>query len=290
MRNVKTGHTRPIVCIDAGHYGKYNRSPADPSYYESEMNWKLHLMLEDKLEEYGIQVILTREDQKKDLGLKDRGRASKGCDLLLSIHSNAHKDGLNEDTDYPVVYHPISGAGADLAKNLALCIQTTMGTKQKGKAESRKGSGNWDYYSVIYGATEVGTPALILEHSFHTCTKATKWLMDEDNLRKMAAAEAKAVAEWFDVAKAEEPKPTTNMVTVKLPVLKKGAKGEQVKALQALLIGYGFKMENNGVTYGIDGSFGGATDKAVRSYQVANNLEADGSVGPATWASLLGQK
>ena len=72
--------------------------------------------------------------------------------------------------------------------------------------------------------------------------------------------------------------------------MKNGAKGEQVKALQALLIGYGYKMESNGVTYGIDGSFGGATDKAVRSYQVANNLEADGSVGPATWGSLLGQK
>ena len=285
MKNVKTGHTQPIVCLDAGHYGKYNRSPAVPEYYESEMNWKLHLMLEDELEKYGIQVLLTRADQKKDLGLKDRGRASKGCDLLLSIHSNAAE---SESVDYPVVYHPISGAAADLAKSLATCIETTMGTKQKGKAQSRKGSGEWDYYSVIYGATEVGTPALILEHSFHTNTRATKWLMDENNLRKMAVAEAKIIAEWFDVAKTEENKPTTNTVTMKLPVLKKGAKGEQVKALQALLIGYGYKMESNGVTYGADGSFGGATDKAVRAYQVANNLEADGSVGPATWSSLLG--
>lgn len=87
-----------------------------------------------------------------------------------------------------------------------------------------------------------------------------------------------------------EAKPSTNTVTVQLPVLKKGAKGDQVKALQALLIGYGYKMESNGVTYGADGSFGGATEKAVRSYQVANNLEADASVGPATWGKLLGVK
>ena len=52
MKNVKAGHTRPIVCIDAGHYGKYNRSPAVPAYYESDMNWKLHLMLEEELEKY----------------------------------------------------------------------------------------------------------------------------------------------------------------------------------------------------------------------------------------------
>lgn len=80
------------------------------------------------------------------------------------------------------------------------------------------------------------------------------------------------------------------MVEVKVSVLKKGAKGEQVKALQALLIGYGYKMENNGKTYGIDGSFGGATDKAVRAYQKAQGLEVDGSVGPATWNRLLGIK
>ena len=31
------------ICLDAGHYAKYNRSPVVPEYYESVMNWKLHL-------------------------------------------------------------------------------------------------------------------------------------------------------------------------------------------------------------------------------------------------------
>lgn len=88
----------------------------------------------------------------------------------------------------------------------------------------------------------------------------------------------------------EETEETTQegMVNVQVSVLKKGAKGEQVKALQALLIGYGYKMENNGKTYGADGSFGGATENAVRAYQKAEKLEVDGIVGPATWAKLLG--
>lgn len=69
-----------------------------------------------------------------------------------------------------------------------------------------------------------------------------------------------------------------------LKVLKKGAKGDAVKALQTLLIGYGYSCGEAGV----DGSFGPSTDKAVRAYQKAQGLKDDGSVGPATWSKLLG--
>lgn len=72
-------------------------------------------------------------------------------------------------------------------------------------------------------------------------------------------------------------------VAVTLNVLKKGAKGNDVKALQTLLIGYGFDCGASGA----DGSFGGATDKAVRAYQKAKGLAVDGSVGANTWNKLL---
>ena len=77
------------ICLDAGHYGKYNRSKVVPAYYESEMNWKLHNFLAAALENYGFTVMKTREDLATDLGLVARGRKAKGCDLFLSIHSNA---------------------------------------------------------------------------------------------------------------------------------------------------------------------------------------------------------
>ena len=47
------------VCLDAGHYGKYNRSPAVSSYYESDMTWKLHNYLKKELESFGIVVVTT---------------------------------------------------------------------------------------------------------------------------------------------------------------------------------------------------------------------------------------
>ena len=66
--------------------------------------------------------------------------------------------------------------------------------------------------------------------------------------------------------------------------LKQGAKGEDVKALQILLIGRGFNCGSSGV----DGSFGPATDSAVRAYQRAHGLGVDGKAGPATMSKLLG--
>lgn len=75
---------------------------------------------------------------------------------------------------------------------------------------------------------------------------------------------------------------------VNVKVLKKGDNGDAVKALQTLLIGYGYKMTSGCITYGADGSFGGATDRAVRKYQKDNGLAVDGTVGPATWSKLLG--
>ena len=82
-------------------------------------------------------------------------------------------------------------------------------------------------------------------------------------------------------------KPTTTrteVCTVEVKVIRKGAKGDNVKALQILLIGRGYSCGS----YGADGSFGTATDNAVRAFQKANGLTVDGICGPNTWNKLLG--
>lgn len=213
------------VCLDAGHYGKYNRSPAVPEYYESDMAWKLHNYLAEELESYCIQAKKTRANQATDLGLTARGKASAGCDLFLSLHSNAVGSVVSESVDYVRVYHLYEDAGTDvddkskeLAQILAPIIAETMGVKQGGQIASRKASKdsngdgvlNDNYYGVLNGARLVGTPGLILEHSFHTNTRATQWLLDDTNLKKLAQVEAAAIAAWFGVDKPESPsEPTT---------------------------------------------------------------------------------
>ena len=264
------------VCLDAGHYGKYNRSPVVKDYYESDMNWKLHLLLKKYLEQYGVEVITTRTNKDKDLSLTSRGRASEGCDLFLSIHSNAAS---KESVDYPVVYVQLDGKGDALGNALASAIEYMMETKQGGRIEKRKGI-RGEYYGVLRGAASVGTVGLILEHSFHTNAKAAKWLMDQNNLEELAKVEADIIAKHLGASKN---------VSVDLPVLKRGAKDGSVWSLQAMLLGFGYDLGTTGAKKdGVDGSFGGKTEEALKKYQFENDLDSDGSCGRKTWSSLLG--
>ena len=189
------------VCLDAGHYGKYNRSKVVPEYYESEMNWKLVELLTGELENQGFEVVKTREKQDKDLGLTARGKKSAGCDLFLSIHSNAADA---EYMDYPLVITMQDGKGDQLGLAIAKKIQQLMGTVQAGKITKKKGTYGGEWYSVLEGARQVGTMGMIIEHSFHTNGKAARWLLEEENLRRMAQAEAEILAQWFGLEKKYE--------------------------------------------------------------------------------------
>lgn len=191
------------ICIDAGHYAKYNKSPVNDKYYESEMTWKLHEYLKKELEAIGIKVVTTRSDQTKDLALTSRGNKASGCDLFLSIHSNACN---TESEDYPLACCSVSGKADDIGKKLADTVASVMGTKQNGKIWKRQGN-NGDYYGVLRGAAAVGVPGVLLEHSFHTNRRATEWLLVDSNLKKLAKAEAETIASFYGI------KPTSNPTT-----------------------------------------------------------------------------
>lgn len=59
-----------------------------------------------------------------------------------------------------------------------------------------------------------------------------------------------------------------------------GSHGAEVEALQNALNLHGFGP------IGVDGNFGAKTERALRRYQLSNDLEADGICGPATWSKL----
>lgn len=71
------------------------------------------------------------------------------------------------------------------------------------------------------------------------------------------------------------------------PTIKYGANGKPVKELQTILVTLGYKLGSYGPNKnGVDGDFGSATEKAVKSFQKSRGLEVDGIVGPLTWAAL----
>lgn len=130
-------------------------------------------------------------------------------------------------------------------------------------------------------------PAVLMEYGFmDSVTDAPVILTD-------AYAELVACATMAGIAKAAglKKKDTAEInpipkegYTLEMKNLKKGCKGEDVRALQILLMGRGYSCGNCGA----DGDFGGDTEKAVRAYQKAKGLVQDGIAGKATMGSLLG--
>lgn len=77
---------------------------------------------------------------------------------------------------------------------------------------------------------------------------------------------------------------TGTSITVKARQLKSGCSGTSVKRMQQLLIALGYTCGSSGA----DGDFGSDTLAAVKKFQAASGLTADGIVGALTWAALLG--
>ncbi|MBR4062764.1 MAG: peptidoglycan DD-metalloendopeptidase family protein [Clostridia bacterium] len=69
-------------------------------------------------------------------------------------------------------------------------------------------------------------------------------------------------------------------VTQERKLLKRGAKGEEVKLLQTLLNFHGAKLE-------CDASFGPATAKALAEFQKSRGITADSVAGVVTWQELM---
>lgn len=77
----------------------------------------------------------------------------------------------------------------------------------------------------------------------------------------------------------DKPSPTAKPVG-DWPVVKQGAKGDLVYAIQYLLRAHGYSLS-------ADGQFGPQTASAVKAFQQAEGLVADGIVGSNTWQALI---
>ena len=171
--------------------------------------------------------------------------------------------------------------------NLAIALACNEELLRHG-VKTRKNTSGKDYYGFI---RQTKAPAVIVECAFVDNKADIKIIDTAAEQKAMGVAIAKGILKTLGIAYvpvaaqngAGEANSTSLVVTI--PVLKSGSKGGKVKALQAMLKGYGYGL---GI-WGVDGDFGAATVKAVQQYQKKNGLTADGIVGKATWAKLLGE-
>jgi peptidoglycan hydrolase-like protein with peptidoglycan-binding domain len=95
-----------------------------------------------------------------------------------------------------------------------------------------------------------------------------------------AATAQPATARLAAVAAHATSAPAAQQAALWWPMVKQGARGERVYAIQYLLNARGARLA-------VDGWFGWQTTAAVKSFQRAWHLQADGVVGPQTWARLI---
>lgn len=277
------------ICLDPGHYGSHYNAGAVKGYYESAVMFKLTMLEKEILEQMGIEVVLTRTNIDADPELTARGRMAKGCDLMVSNHSNATgNSAINRAVGLHMVSRTdktIDDRSKEFAIKLAKVVENTMGVDGNQcysvmSSNDRDGDGikNDNYYGVLHGAFTVGVPAIIMEHGFHTNPYVCNWLMKDANLRRLAENCAKCMAEYVGVAANTPSKPAAEEET--RDYLMKGDKGAEVKEMQEDLIDLGFSCGEAGA----DGDFGSDTEKAVIAFQAANGLDDDGLYGPLSKA------
>lgn len=209
-----------LIVLDPGHYPKYNKGVA-PGYYEGDKMYTLSEYEKTALEAYGFKVIITRK-KSNDMSLYDRGQVpvknGKGYDhvVFISNHSNAGVASANGTEVYYSLYLPDSKKLATLlADKIESIMDAWTGLTKTGRAQSVKTRkcNYGDYYGVIRSAVNNATSiekakkgvvdfAFLIEHGFHTNAKECGFLNNNANLKTLAEAEAKVIADYFGMTKS----------------------------------------------------------------------------------------
>lgn len=191
----------PSVLIDPGHGpGNPNRGPT--SYREYEGMWRLSNFLKDALTRSGIRADLTRKEHE-DPALYERGRMAEGYDVFISEHSNAAGEEYAGKLSGAEVYYSIrQPKNRTFAADLSYMTAISLGIPDNGaKKRPSVDDPTRDYYAVIRNAVEVGCPhAFLSEAAYHDNPVEEALLLKDDNLRRVAEAQAEVICRFLDVA------------------------------------------------------------------------------------------
>ncbi len=183
--------------IDPGHApGNANKGPT--GYYEYQGVWKLSTYLKEILQAKGIQADFTRT-WEQDPELYARGQKAAGYDLFISEHTNAN-DGKSRGTE--VFYDYSKPQDKEFSEKLAGNVAAVMGNTNRGaKTRVYTESGKiYNYYGVIRGAAATDCKhILLIESGFHDNIQDEAFLKVDENLKKIAQAQAEVICNFLGI-------------------------------------------------------------------------------------------
>lgn len=268
-----------LIAVDNGHGintpGK--RTPKVPNgrvIHEWEFNYPTAKKLGRLLAHNGFKVLYV-SDTKEDTPLNTRtSRANNAnADLFISVHYNAFQSVWGSHGGIETLYHPNSAKGKKLANLAQNQLIKETGLRDRGIKE-RPGL-------AVLRNTRM--PSILAECGFMDNLEEANLMLDENYQWKCAKAIVKSVCKYYgrtfkDLGTGTTPPASGGNDTS--TILKVGSRGTKVKHLQMNLNGLGYKCGN------ADGIYGAGVESAVRRFQAAYNLNADGIAGPNTLNKL----
>ena len=205
-----------LVVLDPGHHKQYNKG-AVAGYYEGDRMYDLSEYESTALKSYGIDTIFTRK-RDGDMEVYNRGQVAvknaKGYDIVVFIsnHSDAFNGKACGVTAYRSTCLPESD---DLGQKLINAIVDVMKPTTKitySRGVKTRLWGKKDYFGVIRGSVSGASSiaqaekgpvkyTYLVEHGFHDNATECEFLNDKNNLKKIAEAKAKAIADYFGLTK-----------------------------------------------------------------------------------------
>lgn len=253
------------VYIAVGHGGSDPGAVAN-GVKEKDVNLSIANYCTEYLKARGVLVEQSRIKDVDPVGTV-RKCNEYAPDVAVSIHNNAGGG------DGAEVYHTrFFGKGHTLAVNI-LNEMIKIGQNSRG-TKVKKNSRGSDYFEII---RETKMPTVLVECAFID-NKTDLQIIDTEAERKaMGEAIARGILKTIGVADiVVEQKTTYKGAFPKLPernYFKKGDNGNEVRRLQSFLNWYGnYKLA-------VDGDLGNKTLNAVKSFQKAEKLVADGLFG-----------
>lgn len=132
------------VCLDAGHGGE-DCGAIYGERLEKDDNLRLTLLVRDKLEENGIKVYLTREDDTY-LTLEERCKIAnrKHCTLFVALHRNSSESGGNGVEMW--VKNTPSDTEWAVAENMLSALEDAGISKARGVKSGYAKNADGNYY------------------------------------------------------------------------------------------------------------------------------------------------
>lgn len=187
LHTVTEEKVAPVVVLDPGHGGE-DEGCAKEGVLEKEINLKIALLVQKKLNDMGYQVIMTRET---DIYMAKEMRVQMAneypADIYVSIHQNASEE---VEANGLEVWYDGNNEGKDSIRLAQLLQQQTV--KSTGAAE-RELQGE----STLHVIQKTNMPACLIETGFLSNEEERSKLITPEYQEQVASGIAQGIEFYF---------------------------------------------------------------------------------------------